>query len=123
MKASLAAVAPGKPAQFFQKWFDERFNEKGLKQAALQVSREVCKNCLYSGRGVLEHTFKECRDTFKNKCVLPCPRCVAAGRLTDGRRVPLGTGLQAKLSSHPAAARGPGQHDGNHISSVCATYQ
>ena len=82
MRASLAAVAPGKPAQFFQKWFDERFNEKGLKQAALQVSREVCKNCLYSGRGVFEHTFKECRDTFKNKCVLPCPRCVAAGRLT-----------------------------------------
>ncbi|CAK0828811.1 unnamed protein product, partial [Prorocentrum cordatum] len=46
------------------------------------VSREVCKNCLYSGRGALERTFKECRDTFKNKCVLPCPRCAAAGRLT-----------------------------------------
>ncbi|CAK0895822.1 unnamed protein product [Prorocentrum cordatum] len=95
MKASLAAVAPGKSAHFFQKWFDDRFTEKGLKQAALQVSREACKNCLYSGRGALEHTFKGCRDTLKNKCAPPCPRCVAAGRLT-GNEPP---GADA---SHPA---------------------
>ncbi|CAK0803192.1 unnamed protein product [Prorocentrum cordatum] len=79
MKSSPAAVAPGKSAQFFQKWFDDRFS---LTQAALQASREACKNWLYSGRGALERTFKECHDTFKNKCALPCPRCVAAGRLT-----------------------------------------
>ncbi|CAK0802644.1 unnamed protein product, partial [Prorocentrum cordatum] len=81
MKAGHAAVAPGQSAQFCQQWFDERFKESSLEKADLQVSREVCKNCLFSGKGVVEHTFKQCRD-LKNKCVLPCPRCVAAGRLT-----------------------------------------
>eukprot|EP00959_Pyramimonas_sp_CCMP1952_P276622 5782118-Pyramimonas_sp.AAC.1 len=47
-----------------------------------QLVREVCRNCLFAGRGVQEHTYRVCRD-LGNACVIPCSRCVQAGRAED----------------------------------------
>ena len=82
MKDELASVAPGKSPQFIQQWMDERFQQQGLRQAAMHVSRDACKNCLYAGRGLVEHSFKQCREAG-HPCVLPCPRCVSAGRFQN----------------------------------------
>ena len=81
LERELAAWAPGKSAQYCQQWLDDKKTE-GAKSAVYQLERSICKNCLYSGRGVVKHSFADCR-TAGNRCVLPCPKCLAAHRLND----------------------------------------
>lgn len=82
LKEELEKFAPRSSPQMIQEWIDSRFKQDEMKQAMGQLVRDVCRNCLISGRGVQEHTFRVCRD-LGNKCVLPCSRCVQAGRIHE----------------------------------------
>ena len=82
LKAELTSFAPGKAPPYIQQWLDEKYRQTELRPALQQLSREYCRNCIMAGKGVVTHTFAQCR-AAGNACVLPCPKCVQAGRLQD----------------------------------------
>ena len=82
LKRELHAFALGKPPQYIQQWLDGKFQRPELRDALKQLAREYCRNCLFSGKGVISHSFSQCK-SLGNKCVLPCPKCVQAGRVEN----------------------------------------
>eukprot|EP00959_Pyramimonas_sp_CCMP1952_P117525 2456899-Pyramimonas_sp.AAC.1 len=49
------------------------------RQAMMEVTRVICRNCLLSKKGAVRHSLKECRDAG-NPCFIPCTKCTKAGR-------------------------------------------
>ena len=81
LKKELQANANLAP-QYIQEWIDAQFQKEDRRSAMGQVMREICKNCLFSKRGVQEHSLRKCRE-LGNKCSLPCFKCINAGRVND----------------------------------------
>ncbi|CAK0796959.1 unnamed protein product [Prorocentrum cordatum] len=44
-----------------------------------KIQEHVCKNCLFSGKGIVKRTLKHCKEQG-NDCMLPCSKCTKAGR-------------------------------------------
>ena len=80
LKEELATFCPGKSQPQLQQWIDDKFaGDDATKKAIGKLLHEICRNCLYAGKGVQEHTMKECKK-MGNKCVIACTRCTGAGR-------------------------------------------
>ena len=78
LKAEMRNFVKGKDQAEIQKWLDTQFNDRDSRPVITEVMRIVCRNCVLAGKGVVEHSLRQCMEA-RNDCVLPCTRCAAAG--------------------------------------------
>jgi len=80
LKAELKNFVVGKSSTEIQTWLDSKFGlSPDHRRSMGQLVRDVCRNCLHGGRGVVEHGLRKCKE-LGHACCIPCTKCMARGR-------------------------------------------
>ena len=81
--SDLTQFAPGRTPPAIQKKIDDIFTKSTNHRKAMQnILQYHCRNCILTGIILPNHQLRQCRH-LGNPCVMPCHKCVAAGRATN----------------------------------------
>ena len=85
LKAELRASIGGKSQTEIQGWLDQQFAKPEARPAMTELMKNICRNCLIGGQGIVEHSLRQCQEAG-NECLLVCSRCMAAGGARAGQK-------------------------------------